>query len=96
MPTPPSAPVPVDAVDVDAIRPTERRPRALDLDLGPLGAGHGSQDVRSNTESGHVHCKSQCLLWAKADIRGREPPMNKEAAAAFSSCKFGSASVVGE
>jgi hypothetical protein len=31
-----------------------------------------------------------------ADIRGREPPMNKEAAAAFSSCEFGSASVVGE
>jgi hypothetical protein len=31
-----------------------------------------------------------------ADIRSREPPMNKEAAAAFSSCEFGSASVVGE
>ena len=31
---------PVAAVDVDAIRPAERRLLALDLDLGLLGAGH--------------------------------------------------------
>jgi hypothetical protein len=31
----------------------------------------------------------------KADIRGREPLMNQEEVAAFSSCEFGSASVVG-
>jgi hypothetical protein len=35
-------------------------------------------------KSGHPH-KGMSALPSKADIRGREPPMNKEAAAAFSS-----------